>query len=193
MQITMSRAVTALALGASVVLGLCGCAPADSQTQAPHASASSATSTKSAPPTAAGAQATLDAYFAQLKIDSIPYLQKSVAAGGTTASNDTKKAVFKEVFHRSLAYMDPSMTEQAAQDMSVAYATWFVLDPKATLMTDEQAFKVAGNTATVLGTSFKWNALGVALPKASDDANTHVITLKSSNGKWLISGYAPAH
>jgi hypothetical protein len=41
-----------------------------------------------------GAQAALDAFFTQVKIDSVPYLAKSEAAGGVSASNDTKKAVF---------------------------------------------------------------------------------------------------
>lgn len=85
------------------------------------------------------------------------------------------------------------MPEQAAQDFVVAYATWFILDPKATIATDKTAFVLTGDAATVLGTSFKWNALGLSLPKAADDAKTHTVTLKATDGKWKISGYALTH
>ena len=57
----------------------------------------------------------------------------------------------------------------------------------------ETAFVLTGDTATVLGTSFKWNALGLSLPKPTDDAKTHTVTLKATNGKWLITGYARTH
>jgi hypothetical protein len=107
-------------------------------------------------PTSAGAKDALDAHFARLKADGVTYMAKSGAADGTKASNDTKKAIFKEVFQKSLAYTDPSTPEQAAQDMAVADATWFLIDPVSTIATDKIAFKVSDDTATVLATSFKW-------------------------------------
>jgi hypothetical protein len=38
-------------------------------------------------------------------------MANSEAAGGMKASDDTKKAIFREVFQKFLAYIDPSMAE----------------------------------------------------------------------------------
>ncbi|MGY3318151.1 hypothetical protein [Arthrobacter sp. TE12232] len=197
----MKKSLACLAVATALVVivgvGASGCsqpagtvAPAASNGSAQPAAQSATPITPA--PTAAGAKAALDAFFAQVKIDSGPYLSRSEATGGAAADYATKKAVFRDVFQKSLAFMDPSMPEQAAQDLVVAYATWFIIDPKATIATDETAFKLGGDTASVLGTSFRWNALGMSLPKATEDGQTHTVTLKATDGKWLISGYALA-